>query len=55
MSAPVRLLSFAAGLVLVFAAGFGIGAAVGPETVDDGPVPTVTSVMTDHGGHGVQP
>lgn len=34
MNVPARLAAFAAGLVVVFGAGWGIGAAVGP--LDDG-------------------
>lgn len=54
MTAVGRLLAFAGVLLVVFVAGYGIGAAVGPEPViDRGPAPT--TVMTDdhqdHEGH----
>ena len=40
MTVPVRLLAFALALVLVFAAGLGVGALAGP--FDDDPAPPHT-------------
>jgi hypothetical protein len=37
MSAPTRLAAFTVLLAAVFGVGYGIGAAVGPDTHDDAP------------------
>jgi hypothetical protein len=52
MSAVGRLAAFAAVLLVIFVAGYGIGAVVGPEpTPDEGPGPATTAVPADHQGH----
>lgn len=49
MNALTRLAAFAVALLVVFAAGWGIGAAVGP--IGDEPTP-VTHTDADHGDGG---
>lgn len=56
MSTASRLSLFAAGLVVAFAAAFGVGRAVGPVGDDDPAPPTTTAPIEqvgdpDHGEH----
>ena len=50
MSVRVRLGAFAASLAIVFAATFTAGAALRPDSDDDGPAPAMTTTTT-HQGH----
>ena len=50
MNPLVTIGVFAAGLAVVFAASFAVGAAVGPSS--DGPGPHAGAPSTSEGGHG---
>ena len=50
MNAPARLAVYVVALAGVFAAGLGIGTAVGPESDDPAPVTTVVEHPPGHDG-----